>query len=57
MMKTLKPTGDVYLKLSHIVYDIEEKNISIMKGVLMLTQMADTASYYEQRLLMGLARL
>ncbi|KAG1122913.1 hypothetical protein G6F42_011034 [Rhizopus arrhizus] len=49
--------GDVYLKLSHIVYDIEERNISIMKGVLMLTQMADTASYYEQRLLMGLARL
>jgi hypothetical protein len=42
MMKTLKPAVDVYLKLSHIVYDIEEKNISIMKGVLMLTQMADT---------------
>ncbi|EIE84799.1 hypothetical protein RO3G_09509 [Rhizopus delemar RA 99-880] len=28
-----------------------------MKGVLMLTQLADTASYYEQRLLIGLARL
>lgn len=57
MMKTLKPAGDIYLKLSNIVYDIEEENISIMKGVLMLTQLADTASYYEQRLLIGLARL
>ncbi|CEG82392.1 hypothetical protein RMATCC62417_16467 [Rhizopus microsporus] len=57
MVKTLKPVDDVYLKLSHIVYDIEEKNISVMEGALMLTQMVDTASYYEQKLLMNLARL
>lgn len=34
MMKTLKPAGDIYLKLSNFVYDIEEESISVVKGVL-----------------------
>lgn len=37
VVKTLKPADDVYLKLSHIVYDIDEKNINIITGALMLT--------------------
>lgn len=57
MDKQLRPTSDMFLKLSHIVFDVEQKTITIAKGILMLTQIADTADYYEQRLLMGVARL
>lgn len=47
----------MFLKLSHIVFDVEQKTITIAKGILMLIQIADTVLYYEQRLLMGVARL
>lgn len=57
MDKQLRPTSDMFLKLSHIVFDVEQKTITIAKGILMLIQIADTVLYYEQRLLMGVARL
>ncbi|CEG81522.1 hypothetical protein RMATCC62417_15716 [Rhizopus microsporus] len=57
MDKPLRPTSDMFLKQSHIIFDIEQKTTTIAKGAIMLTQVAYTAPYYEQRLLMGVARL
>lgn len=57
MILSLRPTGDMFLKLSHVMYDVEQEKINAMTGALELNQMVGTASYHEQRLMMGIARL
>ncbi|CEG82172.1 hypothetical protein RMATCC62417_16282 [Rhizopus microsporus] len=57
MNKSLGPTSDMLLKLSHVTCDVEQGSMGVMAGTLMLTQLAGASLYYEQRLLFGIARL
>ncbi|ORE10844.1 hypothetical protein BCV72DRAFT_332741 [Rhizopus microsporus var. microsporus] len=57
MYKSLRPTRDMLLKLSHVTCDVEQESINVMTGALTLTQLAGAAPYYEQRLLIGIVRI